>query len=50
MHNPELFDRPFEFLPERYLKDGEIDPSIPDAETAAFGFGRRFVSRLLPFQ
>ncbi|KAJ2932187.1 hypothetical protein H1R20_g4913, partial [Candolleomyces eurysporus] len=42
MHDPELFDQPFEFNPERYLrKDGQIDPSVPDAEAAAFGHGRR---------
>lgn len=41
MHNPETFEDPFEFKPERYLKDGQIDLSVPDAELAAFGFGRR---------
>ena len=41
MHNPDTFESPFEFNPERYLKDGEIDPTIPDGEQAAFGFGRR---------
>ncbi|KAJ2927004.1 hypothetical protein H1R20_g10104, partial [Candolleomyces eurysporus] len=41
MHNPEVFDKPFEFIPERYLKDGRIDPSVPDTEAAAFGHGRR---------
>ncbi|TEB29717.1 cytochrome P450 [Coprinellus micaceus] len=41
MHNPDTFENPFEFKPERYLKDGQIDPTVPDAEQAAFGFGRR---------
>ncbi|RXW14495.1 hypothetical protein EST38_g11359 [Candolleomyces aberdarensis] len=41
MHNPDVFDKPFEFIPERYLKDDQIDPSVPDAEAAAFGHGRR---------
>ncbi|RXW13417.1 hypothetical protein EST38_g12437 [Candolleomyces aberdarensis] len=45
MHNPDVFDKPFEFIPERYLKDGQIDPSVPDAETAAFGHGRRYALR-----
>jgi hypothetical protein len=43
MHDPEVFDRPFEFIPERYLKDGNIDPAVPDSEYAAFGHGRRYV-------
>ncbi|KAJ2919074.1 hypothetical protein MD484_g1367, partial [Candolleomyces efflorescens] len=41
MHDPDVFDRPFECIPERYLKDGKIDPSVPDPEIAAFGHGRR---------
>ncbi|KAJ2918168.1 hypothetical protein MD484_g2258, partial [Candolleomyces efflorescens] len=41
MHSSDVFYKPFEFIPERYLKDGQIDPSIPDAEYAAFGHGRR---------
>ena len=41
LHNPEVFDKPFEFIPERYLRDGKIDPSVPDTDIAAFGSGRR---------
>ncbi|RXW19450.1 hypothetical protein EST38_g6404 [Candolleomyces aberdarensis] len=41
MHDPDVFDKPFEFVPERYIKDGKIDPSVPDADRAAFGHGRR---------
>ncbi|KAJ2921248.1 hypothetical protein H1R20_g15846, partial [Candolleomyces eurysporus] len=41
MHDPQVFENPFEFNPERYLKDGKIDRSVPDAEFAAFGHGRR---------
>ncbi|KAF6752860.1 cytochrome P450 98A3 [Ephemerocybe angulata] len=42
MHDPAVFDRPFEFRPERFLdKDGKVDPRVIDAEYAAFGFGRR---------
>ncbi|RXW11737.1 hypothetical protein EST38_g14119 [Candolleomyces aberdarensis] len=40
-HDPDIFDRPFEFVPERYIKDGKIDPSAPDSDIAAFGHGRR---------
>ncbi|RXW19060.1 hypothetical protein EST38_g6788 [Candolleomyces aberdarensis] len=41
MHDPEVFENPFDFNPERYLKDGKIDRSVPDADFAAFGYGRR---------
>ncbi|RXW22173.1 hypothetical protein EST38_g3678 [Candolleomyces aberdarensis] len=41
MHDPEVFDRPFEFIPERYLKEGKVDGSVPDVETVTFGHGRR---------
>ena len=41
MHDPKVFEHPFEFNPDRYLRDGQVDPTVPDAERAAFGFGRR---------
>jgi cytochrome P450 len=41
MHDPEVFDKPLEFIPERYIKDGKIDLSVLGAESAAFGYGRR---------
>ncbi|KAH6871591.1 O-methylsterigmatocystin oxidoreductase [Coprinopsis sp. MPI-PUGE-AT-0042] len=42
MHDPNVFESPMEFKPERYLdKDGELDPSVLDPEAAAFGYGRR---------
>ncbi|EDR09909.1 uncharacterized protein LACBIDRAFT_248682 [Laccaria bicolor S238N-H82] len=41
LHDPEVFEAPEEFWPERYLKDGQIDPSVRDPVVAAFGFGRR---------
>jgi cytochrome P450 len=31
---------PFSFRPERFIKDGKIDPDVKDP-LAAFGFGRR---------
>jgi hypothetical protein len=31
------------FKPERYLKDGKINPDILDPMVATFGFGRRSV-------
>jgi len=41
MHDPEVFNDPMVFQPERYLKDGENDPDVRDPDSAVFGFGRR---------
>jgi cytochrome P450 len=41
MHDPDIFDHPFEFIPERYIQNGKIDPTVPDPDIAAFGHGRR---------
>ncbi|PPR01466.1 hypothetical protein CVT24_001870 [Panaeolus cyanescens] len=42
LHDPEVFENPDEFLPERYLdKDGQLDHSVRSPSVAAFGFGRR---------
>ncbi|KAH6917898.1 cytochrome P450 98A3 [Coprinopsis sp. MPI-PUGE-AT-0042] len=41
MHDPEIFDEPFKFKPERYMKDGRLNPTVLDPEAATFGFGRR---------
>ncbi|KAH6919267.1 cytochrome P450 [Coprinopsis sp. MPI-PUGE-AT-0042] len=41
MHDPNQFDDPMAFKPERYLKDGKLNPDIMDPEAAAFGYGRR---------
>lgn len=42
MHDPAVYEDPMEFKPERFMKDGELDPSVLDPEAAAFGFGRRY--------
>ena len=44
LHDCEVFDNPQEFQPERYLKDGKLNPNVRDPECAAFGFGRRSVN------
>ncbi|KAF6751123.1 cytochrome P450 98A3 [Ephemerocybe angulata] len=41
MHDPEVFEKPLDFVPERYLKDGKLNPAVLDPEAAAFGYGRR---------
>ena len=45
MHDPEVFDKPMEFMPERYLtEDGKINTKVRDPEAGAFGYGRRSVT------
>jgi len=41
LHDPEVFDDPLTYNPDRYLKDGKIDPTVRDPTVASFGFGRR---------
>jgi cytochrome P450 len=47
MHDPNLFDNPLEFKPERYLmrdpitQQNMINPDVIDPEAASFGYGRR---------
>ena len=41
--DPKAYPNPEEFKPERFLKDGALDPSVRDPQKYAFGFGRRYV-------
>ncbi|KAF5319921.1 hypothetical protein D9611_011015 [Ephemerocybe angulata] len=41
LKDPECYADPEEFLPERHIKDGQIEPNVLDPYSAAFGFGRR---------
>ncbi|EIW59412.1 CyP450 monooxygenase [Trametes versicolor FP-101664 SS1] len=41
LHNVEEYPDPDSFLPERFLKDGRLNPDVRDPATVAFGFGRR---------
>ncbi|KZP29745.1 cytochrome P450 [Athelia psychrophila] len=41
LNDPAVYPEPSVFNPERFLKDGKIDPDMQDPELAAFGYGRR---------
>ncbi|KAF8157103.1 cytochrome P450 [Crassisporium funariophilum] len=41
LQNESDYPDPATFKPERFLKDGQLNPEIRDPATVAFGFGRR---------
>ncbi|KAI8994236.1 CyP450 monooxygenase [Trametes punicea] len=41
LHDPNEYPEPDSFLPERFIKDGRLNPDVRDPATVAFGFGRR---------
>ena len=43
LNNEADYPDPSSFNPERYLKNGQLDPNIRDPVLMAFGFGRRQV-------
>lgn len=50
LHNEEDYPEPHLFNPDRYLKNGTMNPDIRDPSTIAFGFGRRSVRFILSVQ
>ena len=46
LHDHKIFNNPQEFQPERYLKDGKLNPDVRDQDCAVFGFGRPSVNIL----
>ncbi|KAF9463408.1 cytochrome P450 [Collybia nuda] len=41
LHDETIYPEPFKFNPDRFIKDGKLDPAVRDPEQVAFGFGRR---------
>lgn len=41
MYDEKAYPNPTIFNPERFLKDGKLDPEVLDPRIIAFGFGRR---------
>ncbi|KAI8996287.1 cytochrome P450 [Trametes punicea] len=41
LHDEDRYPDPFTFNPDRFMKDGALDPNVFDPEEVAFGFGRR---------
>ena len=41
LNDDKAYPEPSAFKPERFLKDGKLDPSVRNPTVAAFGYGRR---------
>ncbi|EIW59559.1 cytochrome P450 [Trametes versicolor FP-101664 SS1] len=41
LHDPAVYEDPKEFRPERFIRDGVLDPTVRDPYLVAFGYGRR---------
>ncbi|KAF6755368.1 cytochrome P450 98A3, partial [Ephemerocybe angulata] len=41
LHDPNVFQDPFTFNPDRFIKNGELDKHVMNPFSAAFGYGRR---------
>ncbi|PIL29133.1 cytochrome P450 [Ganoderma sinense ZZ0214-1] len=45
LHDPDAYEDPDIFRPERFICDGILDPTVRDPALFAFGYGRRHVTR-----
>ena len=41
-HDESVYPDQFSFKPERFLRDGQINPDVKDPEQLIFGWGRRY--------
>lgn len=41
LHDETVYPDPLAFNPDRFMKDGKINPDVRNPAVAAFGFGRR---------
>ncbi|KAH9889802.1 cytochrome P450 [Cubamyces lactineus] len=41
LHDPHAYENPYEFCPDRFIKDGKLDGTVRDPTDYMFGFGRR---------
>jgi len=41
-YDEKVYPSPDTYDPERFLKDGKLDPSVKDPEDRIFGTGRRY--------
>jgi cytochrome P450 len=42
LHDETIYPDPFEFNPDRFMKDGHCNDDVKDPAHATFGFGRRY--------
>ena len=42
MHDPQVFEEPDVFRPERFIRNGQLDHGVQSPEASIFGFGRRY--------
>jgi hypothetical protein len=44
LHDQTIYPDPFTFNPDRFMKNGHLNPDVRDPGHATFGFGRRYTS------